>query len=223
MLGPPQDWRWVYQPGLAVRNPSKTMLMSTGGAPGPRALWEYFSEHIYHHPPWDQPGGRFHTLTQIGFFIPLVSCWAHMDTELLFPSTLIAKTQSGSAWTPVPLSRPPPQACGSHTFTPINAHNQMNRDSWEVIMNITPPKTLNWCFWIVMLEKTLESPLNSKKIKPVNPKGKWALNIHCKDWCCSWSSSTLATWYKEPTYWKTPWCWERLKAGGEGNSRRWSG
>ena len=29
----------------------------------------------------------------------------------------------------------------------------------------------NWCFWLVVLEKTLESPLDSKKIKPVNPKG----------------------------------------------------
>ena len=29
----------------------------------------------------------------------------------------------------------------------------------------------NWCFWTVMLEKTLESPLDCKEIKPVNPKG----------------------------------------------------
>ena len=29
----------------------------------------------------------------------------------------------------------------------------------------------NWCFWTVVLEKTLESPLNSKEIKPVHPKG----------------------------------------------------
>ena len=29
----------------------------------------------------------------------------------------------------------------------------------------------NWCFWIVVLEKTLEGPLERKKIKPVNPKG----------------------------------------------------
>ena len=29
----------------------------------------------------------------------------------------------------------------------------------------------NWCFWTVVLEKTLESPLESKEIKPVNPKG----------------------------------------------------
>ena len=29
----------------------------------------------------------------------------------------------------------------------------------------------NWCFWTVVLEKTLESPLDGKKIQPVNPKG----------------------------------------------------
>ena len=29
----------------------------------------------------------------------------------------------------------------------------------------------NWCFWTVMLEKTLESPLDSKEIQPVHPKG----------------------------------------------------
>ena len=29
----------------------------------------------------------------------------------------------------------------------------------------------NWCFWTVVLEKTLENSLNSKEIKPVNPKG----------------------------------------------------
>ena len=29
----------------------------------------------------------------------------------------------------------------------------------------------NWCFWIVVLEKALESPLDCKEIKPVNPKG----------------------------------------------------
>ena len=29
----------------------------------------------------------------------------------------------------------------------------------------------NWCFWTVMLDKTLESPLDCKEIKPVNPKG----------------------------------------------------
>ena len=29
----------------------------------------------------------------------------------------------------------------------------------------------NWCFWTAVLEKTLKSPLDSKEVKPVNPKG----------------------------------------------------
>ena len=29
----------------------------------------------------------------------------------------------------------------------------------------------NWCFWTVVLDKTLECPLDYKEIKPVNPKG----------------------------------------------------
>ena len=33
----------------------------------------------------------------------------------------------------------------------------------------------------------------------------------------------LATWCEELTHWKRPWCWERLRAGGEGDSRGWDG
>ena len=47
--------------------------------------------------------------------------------------------------------------------------------------------------------------------------------IYWKDWCWSWSSNTLATWCYELTHWKRPWCWERLKAGGEGDNRGWDG
>ena len=49
------------------------------------------------------------------------------------------------------------------------------------------------------------------------------LNIHWKDWCWIWNCNTLATWCKELTHWKRPWCWERLKAGGEGDDRGWDG
>ena len=39
-------------------------------------------------------------------------------------------------------------------------------------MQMTPSWALkNWCFWIVVLEKPLESPLDCKEIKPVHPKG----------------------------------------------------
>ena len=39
----------------------------------------------------------------------------------------------------------------------------------------------------------------------------------------SWSSNNLATWWEELTHWKRPWCWKRLKAGGEGDDRGWDG
>ena len=82
---------------------------------------------------------------------------------------------------------------------------------------------LRWkpIFWTVVLEKTLQSPLDCKVIQPVYPKGNqsWIL----KDWCWSWSSNTLVTWCEELTHLKIPWCWERLKAGGEGDNRGWDG
>ena len=74
----------------------------------------------------------------------------------------------------------------------------------------------NWCFWTVMLEKTLESPLDCKEIKPVHPKWNQPWTFIGKT-CWSWNSCTLATWFKELTHLKRPWCWERLRAGGEGD------
>ena len=37
------------------------------------------------------------------------------------------------------------------------------------------------------------------------------------------NTNTLATWWEELTYLKRPWCWERLKAWGEGDDRGWDG
>ena len=80
----------------------------------------------------------------------------------------------------------------------------------------------NWCFWTVVLEKTLESPLDSKAIKTVNPKEiNPEYSLEGLMW--SWSSNTLATWCEELTHWKRPWCWEGLGAGGEGDDRGWDG
>ena len=51
---------------------------------------------------------------------------------------------------------------------------------------------------------------------------KSALDFHWKDWCWSWNSNTLTPWCEELTHLKRPWCWERLRAGGEGDERmRW--
>ena len=99
-----------------------------------------------------------------------------------------------------------------------SSHVQMwerdHKEGWE-------PK--NWYFQTMVLKKILESPLTSKEIKPVNPKGNKTLNIHEKDWCWSWSSSTLATRCLELARWKRPWCWEKLRARREGYDRGWAG
>ena len=73
-----------------------------------------------------------------------------------------------------------------------------------------------WCW-----RRVLRVPLYCKEIQQVHPKEKSVLNILWKDWWWSWSSSTLATWCKELTHLKRPWCWERLRAGGEGDNRMW--
>ena len=77
----------------------------------------------------------------------------------------------------------------------------------------------NWCFWTVVLEKTLESPLDCKEIQLVHPKADQS----CKDWCWSWNSNTLATSCEELSRWKRPWCGEKLRAGGEGDDGGWDG
>ena len=82
----------------------------------------------------------------------------------------------------------------------------------------------NWCFWTVVLEKTLEKKTLGLQEDPTSPsKRRSVLGIHWKDWCWSWNSNTLATCCGELTHWKRPWCWERLRGGGEGDDRGWDG
>ena len=79
----------------------------------------------------------------------------------------------------------------------------------------------NWCFWIVVLEKTLESPLHSKEIQPLHPKQKqfWMF-IGRTDA----EAETPILWPPDAKNWswKRPWCWDRLKVGEE-DSRGWDG
>ena len=89
-----------------------------------------------------------------------------------------------------------------------------NKEGWA-------PK--NWCFWTVVLEKTLESPLKSKEIKPVNPKGNQSWAFIGRTDAEAETPSTLATWCEKLTPWERPWCWERSKPGGEGGGRGWDG
>ena len=83
----------------------------------------------------------------------------------------------------------------------------------------------NWCFWTVVLEKTLESPLACKEIQPVHPKGNQSWIFIERADAKGENSNTLATWCKELSHLKRPWCWEWLKAGGEGDGQKmkWDG
>ena len=80
----------------------------------------------------------------------------------------------------------------------------------------------NWCFWSVVLEKTLESPLDCKEIQPVHPKGNQSW-IFIQGLMLKRNSNTFATWCEELIHLKRPWCWERSRAGGEGDDRGWDG
>ena len=81
----------------------------------------------------------------------------------------------------------------------------------------------NWCFWTVVLEKTLENPLDSKEIQPVHPKGNQSWVFFGRT---DAEAETPILWppdAKNWLHWKRPWCWARLKAGGEGDYRGWDG
>ena len=69
-----------------------------------------------------------------------------------------------------------------------------------------------WCWRLLRVPWTARRSNQSILRKSI-------LNVHWKDWCWSWSSNSLAAWCEELTHWKIPWCWERLKAGGEGDDR----
>ena len=77
----------------------------------------------------------------------------------------------------------------------------------------------NWCFWIVVLEKTLESPLDCKEIQPVNPKGNQSwIFIERTDA----EAETPIFWPPHEKNWligKDPDAGKGLKAGREGDDR----
>ena len=77
-------------------------------------------------------------------------------------------------------------------------------------------------FLTVVLEKTFESPLVYKEMKPVNPKGYQSWIFIGK---IDAEVEPPILWppdVKELIHWKRPWCWEGLRAGGEEDDRGWN-
>ena len=85
----------------------------------------------------------------------------------------------------------------------------------------------NWCFWTVVLEKPLKSPLDCKEIQPVHSEGDQSWVFFGRT---DAKAETPILWLphesligKELTHWKRLWCWEGLRAGGKGDNRGWDG
>ena len=99
----------------------------------------------------------------------------------------------------------------SHVFS--SSHEWM----WELDYKESWAQN-NWCFWTVVLEKTLESPLDCKEIELICPKGN-------QSWIFIGRTAAEAETpiLCPPDVKKRLWCWEKLKVGGEGHDRGWDG
>ena len=84
----------------------------------------------------------------------------------------------------------------------------------------------NLYFWTVVFEKPLESPLDCKEFQPVYSKGNQSWIFIART---DAEAETLIIWPPDVKNWliakkkKKPWCWEKLKAGGEWDERGWDG
>ena len=112
---------------------------------------------------------------------------------------------------------------------PLWAREQCSRlkdKKWDFLLTLGHQTT--WIFFfLVKSNSTLrEDSWESLGLQGdlTSPSWRWSvLGVHWKDWYWSWNSNTLATWWEELTHWKRPWCWEGLRAGGEGDDRGWDG
>ena len=76
------------------------------------------------------------------------------------------------------------------------------------------------CFWTVVLEKTLKSPLDCKESNQSILK-EISTGCSLEVLMLRLKFQYFGPWCEELTHWKRPWCWERLRAGGEGHDRGW--
>ena len=74
-----------------------------------------------------------------------------------------------------------------------------------------------WCWRRLLRVPWTARRSNQSILKEIGP------GVHWKDWSWSRNSNILATWCEELTHLKRPWCWERLRAGGEGDNKGWDG
>jgi len=80
----------------------------------------------------------------------------------------------------------------------------------------------NWCFWTVVLEKTLASPLACKEIQPVHSVGDQPWDFFGRNDAKA-DTQYFGHLMRRVDSLEKLWCWEGLRAGGEGDDRGWDG
>ena len=115
---------------------------------------------------WQMDGEKLETMTDFIFLGPKITadsdCSHKIKRHLLLGRKAMINLDSVLESRDITLTT---KVCQTHGFS--SSHVQM----WELDSNKEGWALKNWCFWTVELEKTLESPLDSKEIKPINPKG----------------------------------------------------
>ena len=118
-------------------------------------------------PSWQIDGETMETVTDFTFLVSKITAdgdcsqeikrCLHLGRETLNNLESILKSRDITL---------PTKVCLVKAIVFSSSHVWM----WELDYNVSgAPK--NWCFWTVVLDKTLESPLESKEIQPVPPKG----------------------------------------------------
>ena len=151
------------------------------------------------------------------YFINMGSLWEMVMDREAWRAAIhgVAKSRTRlSEWTELNWTELKVHVCCFkwHYFVLFNGWVIFRNESWVL---------KNWYFWTVVLEKTLEGPLNCKEIKPVNPKGN-------QSWIFTGRTDAEA---EAPILWpldvknqllgKDRDDGKRLKAGGEGGGRGW--
>ena len=108
-----------------------------------------------------------------------------------------------------------------------------SKDSWgsvlsdfvnKILLELIHKKTLfTLCFWTMVLEKSLESPLDCKEIKPVNPKGYQPCIYSLEGQLLKLRLQYFGHVMQRANSLEKTLCWGRLKAKGEGDGWRQNG
>ena len=168
---------------------------------------------------WQIDGGKMETVTDFVFLGSKVTtdggCSHEIKRHLLFGRKALTNLDSVIKKQRHPFTDKGPY---SQSYGLSSSHVWVweldHKEGWA-------PK--NWCFQTVALEKTLESPLESKKIKPVNPKGNQSWIFVGRTYA---DVEVPILWPPDVKSWligKDPYAGKDWIVGGEGDDRGWDG